>query len=64
MSRQNRLYQHRLSEVSGGMWRTTSAPTTTYINNYNIAAEEFKQVLHDLTEPDRDRSEKLGSRDE
>jgi photosystem II stability/assembly factor-like uncharacterized protein len=39
---------NRVSEVSGGMWRTSSAPTTTYINNYNIAAEEFKQVLHDL----------------
>lgn len=38
----------RLSEVIYGMWQTTSAPTTTYKNNYQIAAEEFKVVLRDL----------------
>lgn len=38
----------RLSEVIYGMWQTTSAPTTTYKNNYQIAAEEFKIVLRDL----------------
>ncbi|HSL90312.1 MAG TPA: hypothetical protein VK870_13490 [Ignavibacteriaceae bacterium] len=38
----------RLSEVSGGMWRTTSDPTTSYLNNYQIALEDFKTVLRDL----------------
>ncbi len=38
----------RLSEVTYGMWQTTSAPTTAYTNNYLIAAEEFKVVLRDL----------------
>ncbi len=38
----------RLSEVSGGMWRTTSDPTKSYLNNYQIASEEFKTVLRDL----------------
>ncbi len=38
----------RLSEVTYGMWQTTSAPTKSYINNYQIAAEEFKVVLRDL----------------
>lgn len=39
---------NRIREVSGGMWRTSSAPTTTYINNYRIAADEFKVILNDL----------------
>lgn len=39
---------NRLNEVSGGMWRTTSAPTTSYQNNYRIAADEFRIVLQDL----------------
>ncbi|MCJ7552859.1 MAG: glycosyl hydrolase, partial [Ignavibacteriaceae bacterium] len=38
----------RLSEVTYGMWQTTSAPTLTYKNNYQIAAGEFKIVLRDL----------------
>lgn len=39
---------NRIREVSSGMWRTSSAPTRTYINNYQIAADEFKVVLKDL----------------
>ncbi len=39
---------NRLNEVSGNLWRTTSAPTTSYVNNYQIAADEFRIVLRDL----------------
>jgi hypothetical protein len=39
---------NRLNEVSGGMWRTTSAPTTSYVNNYQIAVDELRIVLRDL----------------
>lgn len=38
----------RVGEIASGMWRTTSAPTQNYKNNYKIAADEFKVVLKDL----------------
>ncbi|MEO8231602.1 MAG: glycosyl hydrolase, partial [Ignavibacteriota bacterium] len=38
----------RVGEVVGGMWSTTSAPTESYKQNYNIASEEFKPVLESL----------------
>jgi len=50
----------RISEVIYGMWRTTSAPTKTYLDNYQIASKEFKVViekLEKLTEVDLKRIE-------
>ncbi|MDP2362298.1 MAG: glycosyl hydrolase, partial [Ignavibacteria bacterium] len=38
----------RIGEVVSGMWQTTSAPTETYKQNYQIASEEFKPVLESL----------------
>jgi len=38
----------RVSEIVYGMWSTTSAPTASYRQNYQIAAEEFKPVLDNL----------------
>lgn len=45
----------RLGEITYGMWQTTSAPTKSYIDNYQIAKSEFKVVaesLKKLTEVD------------
>jgi photosystem II stability/assembly factor-like uncharacterized protein len=38
----------RLGEVAWGLWRTTSSPTKTQQDSYNIAAEEFEQLLAQL----------------
>ncbi len=38
----------RLGEVIFGMWQTSSAPTQAYINNYQIASDEFKVVTETL----------------
>ncbi|HRN27459.1 MAG TPA: glycosyl hydrolase [Ignavibacteriaceae bacterium] len=38
----------RVGEVVGGMWSTTSAPTESYKQNYQIASEEFKPILERL----------------
>ncbi len=38
----------RVGEVVYGMWSTTSAPTASYKQNYQIASEEFKPVLEQL----------------
>mgnify|MGYP001277115163 CR=1 FL=1 len=38
----------RIGEVVGGLWSTTSAPTSSYKQNYQIASEEFKPVLETL----------------
>ena len=38
----------RVGEVVYGMWSSTSAPTASYKQNYQIAAEEFKPVLENL----------------
>jgi hypothetical protein len=35
----------RVGEIIYGLWQTSSDPTTTYRQNYRIAAEEFKPVL-------------------
>ncbi len=45
----------RLGEITYGMWQTTSAPTKSYLDNYQIAKSEFKVVaesLKKLTEVD------------
>jgi len=38
----------RLGEAVYGMWSTSSNPTNSFKQNYNIAAEEFKPVLETL----------------
>lgn len=38
----------RLGEAVYGMWSTSSNPTSSFKQNYNIAAEEFKPVLETL----------------
>ncbi len=38
----------RVGEVVYGMWTSTSAPTNSYKQNYQIASEEFKPVLDSL----------------
>ena len=38
----------RVGEVVYGMWTSTSAPTNSYRQNYQIASEEFKPVLETL----------------
>ncbi|MCM2254925.1 MAG: glycosyl hydrolase [Vicinamibacteria bacterium] len=39
----------RVSQVVGGHWSTTSAPTKTHRQQYTLAAEEFAPVLAKLT---------------
>jgi len=38
----------RLGEITYGMWQTTSAPTKSYLDNYQIAKDEFKVVAESL----------------
>jgi hypothetical protein len=38
----------RISDITWGLWNTSSAPTQTQIESYKIAAEEFKPLLNDL----------------
>jgi hypothetical protein len=38
----------RLGYAQGVMWGTTSAPTQSAIDNYNIAAKQFKPALSEL----------------
>ena len=40
----------RVQTVVGGQWSNTSAPTTTQRRNLEIAAEEFRGVIDELTE--------------
>lgn len=38
----------RIGTIVGGLWRTTAAPTTTYINSYQTAARQFTPVYNEL----------------
>lgn len=38
----------RLGEITYGMWQTSSAPTQSYLNNYQIASDEFNIVAESL----------------
>jgi hypothetical protein len=38
----------RIGEIIYGLWQTSSDPTSTYEQNYQIASQEFKPVLEDL----------------
>jgi hypothetical protein len=38
----------RIGNITGALWGTTSAPTTTFINNYTIAVKQFTPVYNEL----------------
>lgn len=38
----------RINNIIGGLWSTTSAPTTTYQQSYELAAKDFSPVLAEL----------------
>lgn len=38
----------RIGSITGGLWRTTAAPTTTFINSYQTAARLFTPVYNEL----------------
>ena len=38
----------RIGNIVGGLWSTTSAPTQTYINSYEIAKKQFSQVYQEI----------------
>ena len=38
----------RIDNIEGSLWRTTAPPTTTFIQNYDIAAAQFGAVLTTL----------------
>ena len=35
----------RLNEIAWGLWRTTSSPTQTQRDNYDVASSEFDPIL-------------------
>ncbi|HKJ81034.1 MAG TPA: hypothetical protein VJ954_03345, partial [Ignavibacteriaceae bacterium] len=35
----------RIDMITSSLWTTTSAPTTTFIQSYNVAAEQFGELL-------------------
>ena len=39
---------NRIGAVTGALWSTTAAPTTTFINSYNMAAKQFTPVYNEL----------------
>jgi photosystem II stability/assembly factor-like uncharacterized protein len=41
-------FMGRVDQIIGGHWSSTSAPTQTSRKNYDIAAEEFGEILDDL----------------
>jgi photosystem II stability/assembly factor-like uncharacterized protein len=38
----------RIGTITGGLWGTTAAPTTTFINSYQTAARQFTAVYNEL----------------
>ena len=38
----------RVDVIAGSLWNSTSAPTTTFIDNYDIASSQFSNVLSSL----------------
>ena len=38
----------RIGNIVGGLWGTTAAPTTTFINSYQTAARQFTPVYNEL----------------
>jgi photosystem II stability/assembly factor-like uncharacterized protein len=39
---------NRIGTITGALWSTTAAPTTTFINNYTIAVKQFTPVYNEL----------------
>ncbi len=39
---------NRIGGIVNSLWSTTAAPTTTYINSYNIAVRQFTPVYNEL----------------
>jgi photosystem II stability/assembly factor-like uncharacterized protein len=44
----------RVDYIAGSLWSTTSAPTTTFMQNYDIAASQFSGILTALQEISND----------
>ena len=40
--------QSRVQQIVRGHWSTTSAPTATHRRNYEIASEQFGEIVDDL----------------
>jgi len=38
----------RIGSIAGGLWTTTAAPTTNFINSYQTAARQFTPVYNEL----------------
>jgi photosystem II stability/assembly factor-like uncharacterized protein len=38
----------RIGNIVGGLWATTAAPTTTYLNSYQTAVRQFTPVYNEL----------------
>ena len=38
----------RINNIIGGLWNTTSAPSTTYLQSYELVAKEFAPLLTEL----------------
>jgi hypothetical protein len=37
-----------IGNITGALWSTTAAPTTTFVNSYNVAAKQFTPVYNEL----------------
>ena len=46
--------KQRVDMITSSLWNTTSAPTTTYIDNYNAAANQFEGLLSALKSIDEE----------
>ena len=44
----------RIEYIAGSLWSTTSAPTTTFQQNYDIAAGQFSGILTELQQVSND----------
>jgi len=38
----------KINSISGGLWSTTAAPTSTYIKSYEVVADMFTTILSEL----------------
>ena len=38
----------RIGSIAGALWSTTAAPTTTFVNSYQVAAKQFTPVYNEL----------------
>jgi predicted translin family RNA/ssDNA-binding protein len=40
--------RERVELITGALWGTTAAPTTTFIKSYEVAAGQFDEILNSL----------------